>query len=495
MSYISPEQIVAAFERSASRFPSQSFQVFNPNMNEEQMRESVNSMQSYAQELYKKYHKYVCDMPDNWTKRAVVMNMEAWDRATRYMDEATKGTAITPFNKNMMGLIRAVLPSTATEKAFTLQPMLGPVSTIFAITPTYGTSTKNVTAGSPLFNNLDPTYGEAEIEDEALATGDGSSTTIGTSTLGSAPIVPGTLKISDGDQFIMDDGAGNIIGNGTGTINYTSGALVITWGVAPDAGAVIGASYTVDNETNADAIPDIDLTLTQMPITARRKAIKFRYSLIAEFALRDQYGIEAQSELTQAVAAEIAYGIDILNFKKVVSVAIDKRNDSYFTFNADYSNFGGGFPLKDFYQTFINSMIKCSSQIVKQSGRVAGNGIVAGEQVTNMLETIGLPRFKASQVPVARGIQMIGTLDDRWIILRTVNPEYIGLKFNEYMMFSKQNEMLYAGFVWAPWIAAFETPLTILDDFQARKGMASLYGQKVVNAQYFLKASVKNLTS
>ncbi len=42
-----------------------------------------------------------------------------------------------------------------------------------------------------------------------------------------SPVIPGTLTITDedGGQILVDDGMGNLIGDGSGKINYYTGAL------------------------------------------------------------------------------------------------------------------------------------------------------------------------------------------------------------------------------------------------------------------------------
>ncbi len=40
-----------------------------------------------------------------------------------------------------------------------------------------------------------------------------------------SPIVPGTLVVTDGNQTLMDDGQGNLVGDGSGRVNYYTGAL------------------------------------------------------------------------------------------------------------------------------------------------------------------------------------------------------------------------------------------------------------------------------
>jgi hypothetical protein len=79
-----------------------------------------------------------------------------------------------------------------------------------------------------------------------FGTGNGSTTTF-TGTL-NGPVLPGSLTVTDPTGTITgtDNGNGVITGTGiTGTINYTSGALSVTYSAAPATGANPTATYTM----------------------------------------------------------------------------------------------------------------------------------------------------------------------------------------------------------------------------------------------------------
>jgi hypothetical protein len=80
-----------------------------------------------------------------------------------------------------------------------------------------------------------------------IATGDGV-TTVFTGGLQNPPVIIGTLFITADDptgfqQLLTDDGDGTLSGNGTGTINYLTGAYSATFNTAPAMTANIYAKY------------------------------------------------------------------------------------------------------------------------------------------------------------------------------------------------------------------------------------------------------------
>ena len=80
-----------------------------------------------------------------------------------------------------------------------------------------------------------------------IATGDGVTTSF-SGGLQSPPVIIGTLFITADDptgfqQVVTDQGNGTLTGNGTGTINYLTGAYTVTFTVAPASTAIIYAKY------------------------------------------------------------------------------------------------------------------------------------------------------------------------------------------------------------------------------------------------------------
>jgi len=459
----------------------------------DRLTEEVDKIKSFASSLYKKYEEHVKDMPDNWVKRNTVIAMENYKRATAYMDEATKTTALANFDRYAFPLIRAVIPTLATNKLFSIQQMFGPTSQIFYFDPVYGSTRGSVTAGQKMFENHDPHYGDSIIDLEVIGTGDGATVQF-TCHLGYIPVVPGTLTITApgdaADMTVTDDGNGNIIGDvandGDKTINYNTGEVKVKFSAAVSTNNSIEAQYNVDTEANEDGIPQVDLVLTSSPVIARSKKLRMRWSLESQYALRDNLGLDAEAELVTATGAEIAYGIDSVNVDNVKSIALDKRLDTDFQFDRKTPT---GVSFTEHKHELVDYLIKGSDYILQQSGRAIGNWVIGGSTFCNIIESLA-PRFKpAAVIPATRGILELGVLDGRWTIFKDLR-----MQTDEYLIGFKGEQFLFAGYVWAPWITAFTTPTSVLDDMQGRKGIGSLYGQKIVNPKYYLRMKVVKST-
>jgi hypothetical protein len=75
-----------------------------------------------------------------------------------------------------------------------------------------------------------------------IANGDGSTSSF-LGGLQNPPIVIGSLFITDGLQILQDQGDGTLTGNGSGTINYLTGAYSVTFALPPAASLTIYAKY------------------------------------------------------------------------------------------------------------------------------------------------------------------------------------------------------------------------------------------------------------
>lgn len=71
-----------------------------------------------------------------------------------------------------------------------------------------------------------------------VATGDGNTVTFPFN-IPAFPIIPGSLYVTDGTQVAQDDGAGGFESPASGTIDYLTGAVSVTFAVAPTANANI----------------------------------------------------------------------------------------------------------------------------------------------------------------------------------------------------------------------------------------------------------------
>lgn len=80
------------------------------------------------------------------------------------------------------------------------------------------------------------------------------------------PIIIGTFFITDGTQVLQDNGLGVVTGNGSGTINYTTGAFNVTFTSAPASSATIYAKYQGYQGNRPQGVLFFDNKFTLRPV-------------------------------------------------------------------------------------------------------------------------------------------------------------------------------------------------------------------------------------
>lgn len=103
---------------------------------------------------------------------------------------------------------------------------------------------------------------QTAVSSESVGTGNGSTVTF-THTAVHLSVVPGTVTIADGSFSATDDGNGNLTGTGiaSGTINYATGAISLTYSAAPASSAAIVMAYSYANPSSGIVTMGVD----QMP--------------------------------------------------------------------------------------------------------------------------------------------------------------------------------------------------------------------------------------
>lgn len=172
------------------------------------------------------------------------------------------------------GLFRSPIVLASDESQARVKPM---ERSKHAVTDIYGATLQRVMfsgAGTSRVQGLlvDPAGAEESVTGEGLTPApafDGAQTGF-TTTISNTPIIAGTVTITTsagvGSENFTDDGDGTLTGSGggSGTINYDTGAVALTYNTAPAGGLTLSADYSyvtasVEYEFfDTDAITGID---------------------------------------------------------------------------------------------------------------------------------------------------------------------------------------------------------------------------------------------
>jgi hypothetical protein len=433
-------------------------------------------------------------MENRWMKASMGQLLENTERYFASLSESTRTQLIGDFEKYAFPLVRAIFPELITNQLVSVQPMQGPISLVFYLDFIYGTSKGSIVRGSKMFDSIGRgpdahNYSSEVVEEEQLASQVATSSQVSNKVLAFSPIRPGTLRIvgSDSGDIVTDDGNGNLvgdIGSGTNTVNYVTGRVdvILTTG---DGAEDLTATYEYDMENNAN-LPEVDLVMVQSPVTARPRKLKTNWSLESAFNLKTLHGLEAETELTSAVGSQIRFEIDreiVTRLAKIASAG---------------QNFDAGSVGAESYSerklAFVDTLVGHGNKIFSDTGRATATWMVCGVNVANVVEALpGFVRIPVS--PMVKGPHKAGRLNGSWDIFKDPFGFLVSggaTKANNFIVGYKGSEFLEAGLVYAPYIPLYTTPLVVLDDFKARKGLATQYGVKVVNPKFYTSGFITN---
>jgi hypothetical protein len=439
-----------------------------------------------------KWKPFTEGVQSRWTKASLGQLLENTERYFASLSESTRTQLIGDFEKYAFPLVRAIFPELITNQLVSVQPMNGPISLVFYLDFIYGTSKGSIVRGSKMFDSIGRgpdahNYSSEVVEDEVLFTGDTSGQAIATSLLAFTPVRPGTLRlVTDNGEIVTDDGNGNLVGDGTGgTINYITGAVAtLTFTTGNNSESVL-ATYEYDMENNAN-LPEVDLVMVQSPVTARPRKLKTNWSLESAFNLKTLHGLEAETELTSAVGSQIRFEIDREVVDRLSKIAAAGQDFDVTSVGAE--------SYSERKLAFVDTLVGHGNKIFSDTGRATATWMVCGVNVANIIEALpGFVRIPVS--PMVKGPHKAGRLNGSWDIFKDPFGFLLtggATKANNFIVGYKGSEFLEAGLVYAPYIPLYTTPLVVLDDFKARKGLATQYGVKVVNPKFYTSGKITN---
>jgi hypothetical protein len=240
------------------------------------------------------------------------------------------------------------------------------------------------------------------------------------------------------------------------------------------------ATYNYSIELNPNA-QQLDFEVVSSPIYAQERKLRGRWSTEAAQALEALHKVNAENVVSTAIANQLQWEID----REIIEDLRRQAGAGLVIWDATIPS-NAHISFTEHKLSFFDAITTASNFIYRATNRVKANWILCGIQAANILET--LPMFSSSSENKAEvdGVSQLGKLG-RYKVY--VDPHY---PINEALMGYKGNDFVRTGYIFAPWILLYSTPLVVLDDFVARKGFSSQYGKKVVNSKFYAKIRIDN---
>jgi hypothetical protein len=274
-------------------------------------------------------------------------------------------------------------------------------------------------------------------------------------------------------SFIVDD-------------NFTTSGLAV--------GAVAGADVW-GLENNAD-IPEIDIKVDSVAVTAKTKKLKAKWTPELAQDLNAYHNLDAEVELTSVLSEHIALELDQEILEDLVKGATastlywSRRPGKFVNRETGADLTAGGTAGPDFtgnvsewYETLVETINDVSAQIHRKTLRGGANFIVVSPEIANLLEfTAG---FRGSvthdddrgQVGAVR----VGSLSKKFDVY--VDPYF---PRNVVLCGRKGSSFLESGYVYAPYVPLQMTPTIFgTEDFVPRKGVMTRYAKKMVRPDMY----------
>jgi hypothetical protein len=421
--------------------------------------------------------------PDHIQRNTLVMLEQAY-REFHCVDEATRLVNIGSFERFAYPLIRAIFPNLILQDIVSVQPMDGPTSLIFWMRFLYASTKGSVAAGTDMLLNPNEDYASELIDAEVLGTGTGAVANYA-GTLAWTPVKPGTVTIVAGALTVTDDGNGNLVGDvnpaGANTIVYATGAYDVTFNANVLNGVDIVATYRFDMEANLNQ-PEIDMSIVSASIEAEPMTLLTRWSEFVNQDLTRLHGVSAETESVKALGLELKAQIEMRVINRIVANAA-LNGVAWATAP------GAGVSQKEHYESFVTRLIENSNQITGATNRAYGNWLIASLEVCNVVEALAASgRFVPAPTPPTNvsAPHYIGMLDNRWKVFK-----HTRFAANTYLMGYRSSDNLYeVGHVYAPYLLLFASPTVKREHFQSSKGIGSRYGDRTVDANFYLNGTI-----
>jgi hypothetical protein len=258
------------------------------------------------------------------------------------------------------------------------------------------------------------------------------------------------------------------------------------------AGALNAYTMLLENETE---IPEIDIKVDSIAITAQTKKLKAKWTPELGQDLNAYHNIDAEVELTSILSEQIALEIDREILADLVNGAtaatfywsrspglfVDKTTGAELGATAAAPDFTG--TVSEWYETLIETINDVSAQIHRKTLRGGATHIVTSPEVANILEfTAG---FRANVTADADkgdiGAVKVGSLNRKFDVI--VDPYF---PRNVILVARIGSSFLESGYVYAPYVPLQTTPTIFgTEDFVPRKGVMTRYAKKMVRPDMY----------
>ena len=346
------------------------------------------------------------------------------------------GADIDTFDPVLISLVRRAMPNLIAYDICGVQPMTGPTGLIFAMRSKYSNSSN---AGVENF------YNEVNTSFSSVVTG---ANTLGQKMVGTFPgnTTTGTANLAE-----------------TGIYNFGSG-------MSTAQAEALGSSGNV-------AFAEMAFSIEKVTVTAKSRALKAEYTMELAQDLKAIHGLDAETELSNILSAEILAEINREVVRTINVTATRGASENTTTagrFDLDTDS-NGRWSVEKF-KGLMFQVEREANQIAKATRRGKGNIIICSSDVASALQMAGVldyaPALNSNNLNVDdTGNTFAGVLNGR---VRVYIDPYAG---GNYMVVGYKGSSAFdAGLFYCPYVPLQMVRAVDPDSFQPKIGFKTRYG-------------------
>ncbi|HAT70778.1 MAG TPA: ATP-binding protein [Flavobacteriaceae bacterium] len=402
-------------------------------------------------------HPDLPEVKDNYKRAVTSVILENQEKALRedeaFLSEAAPanatGSSVTNWNPILISLVRRAMPNLIAYDVCGVQPMSGPTGLIFAMRSRYATQGGT----EALFNEADSDF-----------TGRNAA---GSATGGfSATAQAGT------NPAILNDGS-------PGT--YTTGTAMTT------------AKAEALGDASGNAFAEMAFSIEKSTVTAKSRALKAEYTMELAQDLKAIHGLDAETELSNILSAEILAEINREVVRSIYigaefgqadndnsDAAINTTNAGIFDLDTD-SN--GRWSVERF-KGLMFALERDANTIAQRTRRGKGNVIICSSDVASALQMAGVLDYQSSLSNSLNvddtGNTFVGVLNGKFKVY--IDPYSANLGGNAsptkqfYVVGFKGSSPYDAGIFYCPYVPLQMVRAVGQDSFQPKIGFKTRYG-------------------
>jgi hypothetical protein len=311
---------------------------------------------------------------------------------------------------------------------------------------------------------------------------------------------------------VSNTGNAPTLGDATTHAVTASAIISDSLSVNSDGSALTIPSFETDFALDSSPkIPDIDIKIESVAVTATSRKLRARWSPEMAQDITAFYSIDIEAELTNILSELITLDID----REILQDLLQQASAANYFWSAapgryinKYTGQEGlrsgtlapgptyaGVP-REWYETLIQTISDAGNMIYKKTLRGSANFVVCGPEVATILEhtnAYGVQAKIDSDGQVKDGMTIgavpVGTLNQRYVVYK--DPYF---PVNKILIGYKGSTFLESGYIYAPYVPLILTPVIFApEDFSPRKGIMTRYGKKMVRSDFFATITVLDL--